>query len=42
MKAGGGDNGKPDVRKYIHENYYAGFVHDPAGNNVEAVCQTPE
>lgn len=25
-----------------HPGYYAGFVRDPDGNNVEAVCHTPE
>jgi catechol 2,3-dioxygenase-like lactoylglutathione lyase family enzyme len=24
-----------------HEHYYGGFVRDPDGNNVEAVCHTP-
>jgi catechol 2,3-dioxygenase-like lactoylglutathione lyase family enzyme len=25
-----------------HEGYYGAFVRDPDGNNVEAVCHTPE
>ncbi len=25
-----------------HPTYYGGFVRDPDGNNVEAVCHTPE
>jgi hypothetical protein len=25
-----------------HPGYYGGFVRDPDGNNVEAVCHTPE
>ena len=25
-----------------HPNYYGGFVRDPDGNNVEAVCHQPE
>jgi hypothetical protein len=25
-----------------HKQYYGGFVRDPAGNNVEAVCNKPE
>ena len=25
-----------------HAAYYGGFVRDPDGNNVEAVCHTPE
>ena len=33
---GGQDNGAPGVRPY-HPNYYAAFVIDPDGNNIEAV-----
>lgn len=33
---GGKDNGKPDERSY-HPGYYAAFVLDPDGNNIEAV-----
>jgi catechol 2,3-dioxygenase-like lactoylglutathione lyase family enzyme len=40
--AGGKDNGAPGVRAHYHENYYAAYVHDAAGNNVEAVCHRPE
>lgn len=36
VEAGGKDNGKPGERPY-HPGYYAGFVTDPDGNNVEAV-----
>jgi catechol 2,3-dioxygenase-like lactoylglutathione lyase family enzyme len=25
-----------------HDDYYGAFVRDPDGNNVEAVCHTPE
>ncbi len=25
-----------------HPTYYAGFVRDPDGNNIEAVCHTPD
>jgi catechol 2,3-dioxygenase-like lactoylglutathione lyase family enzyme len=39
LAAGGQDNGQPDVRPQYHDNYYAAFVLDPAGNNVEAVYQ---
>jgi hypothetical protein len=35
------DNGA-GVRSHYHENYYAAFVHDAAGNNIEAVCHSPE
>ena len=34
--AGGRDNGEPGERHY-HPGYYAAFVLDPDGNNVEAV-----
>ena len=40
--AGGKDNGAPGVRSHYHENYYAAFVHDADGNNIEAVCHAPE
>lgn len=36
LAAGGRDNGKPGERPY-HPGYYAAFLLDPAGNNVEAV-----
>jgi catechol 2,3-dioxygenase-like lactoylglutathione lyase family enzyme len=41
LAAGGTDNGGPGIRENYHPNYYAAFVHDPDGNNIEAVCQTP-
>jgi catechol 2,3-dioxygenase-like lactoylglutathione lyase family enzyme len=34
--AGGRDNGKPGERHY-HPGYYAAYVLDPDGNNIEAV-----
>ena len=37
LDAGGKDNGKPGYRDY-HDSYYAAFLLDPDGNNVEAVC----
>ena len=37
LKAGGRDNGKPGYRSY-HDAYYAAFLLDPDGNNIEAVC----
>jgi catechol 2,3-dioxygenase-like lactoylglutathione lyase family enzyme len=40
LKAGGRDNGKPGERPY-HPGYYAGFLLDPEGNNVEAVYHGP-
>lgn len=36
LKAGGTDNGRPGERKY-HPGYYAAFILDPDGNNIEAV-----
>ena len=38
IKAGGKDNGKPGVREDYSPNYYAAFVYDPDGNNIEVVC----
>lgn len=35
---GGQDNGAPGIRAY-HPEYYAAFVLDPDGNNIEAVYQ---
>ncbi|GMA85648.1 hypothetical protein GCM10025868_08980 [Angustibacter aerolatus] len=32
---------EPRVRPEYHEHYYGGFVRDPDGNNVEAVCHRP-
>ncbi|HTR18687.1 MAG TPA: VOC family protein [Candidatus Paceibacterota bacterium] len=37
LKAGGKDNGKPGYRKDYWPGYYAAFVHDLDGHNVEAV-----
>jgi len=36
LAAGGRDNGKPGPRPY-HPGYFAAFLLDPAGNNIEAV-----
>lgn len=36
LKGGGVDNGKPGERPY-HPGYYAAFLLDPDGNNIEAV-----
>lgn len=38
LKAGGRDNGKPGLRADYSPTYYAAFLIDPDGNNVEAVC----
>jgi len=37
VEAGGVDNGRPGLRPRYHSGYYAAFVLDPDGNNVEAV-----
>jgi catechol 2,3-dioxygenase-like lactoylglutathione lyase family enzyme len=42
LAAGGKDNGAPGLRPHYHEHYYAAFVHDADGNNIEAVCQAPQ
>jgi catechol 2,3-dioxygenase-like lactoylglutathione lyase family enzyme len=42
LAAGASDNGPPGTRSDIHENYYAAFVIDPDGHNIEAVCHLPE
>lgn len=41
MKAGGKDNGPPGPRPEYSKGYYAGFVIDPDGNNIEAVYFEP-
>lgn len=41
LAAGGKDNGKPGERPAYHPGYYAAFVIDPDGNNVEAVFHGP-
>ncbi|MEM8792650.1 MAG: VOC family protein [Pseudomonadota bacterium] len=40
--AGGADNGPPGLRPHYHPDYYAAFVLDPDGHNIEAVCHTPK
>ena len=42
LAAGGKDNGAPGLRKDYSPKYYAAFLLDPDGNNVEAVCHLPE
>ncbi|MBT1176768.1 VOC family protein [Bifidobacterium callimiconis] len=36
LAAGGTDNGAPGPRPNYGPTYYAAFVHDPEGNNIEA------
>ena len=38
LAAGGRDHGAPGLRPHYHPNYYAAFVFDPDGLNIEAVC----
>ena len=40
LAAGGKDNGAPGLRPRYHAHYYAAFVHDPDGYNIEAVVHT--
>jgi catechol 2,3-dioxygenase-like lactoylglutathione lyase family enzyme len=40
LEHGGRDNGPPGERPY-HPGYYAAFVLDPDGNNIEAVFHGP-
>jgi catechol 2,3-dioxygenase-like lactoylglutathione lyase family enzyme len=41
LAAGGTDNGAPGLRTDYHPHYYAAFVIDPEGNNIEVVCHEP-
>jgi catechol 2,3-dioxygenase-like lactoylglutathione lyase family enzyme len=41
LAAGGRDNGGPGLRLHYGPDYYAAFVFDPDGNNIEAVCRAP-
>jgi catechol 2,3-dioxygenase-like lactoylglutathione lyase family enzyme len=38
LAAGGRDNGAPGLRADYGPSYFAAFLIDPDGNNVEAVC----
>jgi len=42
IAAGGRDNGPPGIRAHYHPDYYAAFVLDPDGHNIEAVCHAPQ
>jgi catechol 2,3-dioxygenase-like lactoylglutathione lyase family enzyme len=42
IAAGGRDNGPPGLRPHYHATYYAAFVFDPDGHNIEAVCHALE
>ncbi len=41
LAAGAKDNGPPGIRLKYNANYYAAFVLDPDGHNIEAVCHAP-
>ncbi|HYB90524.1 MAG TPA: VOC family protein [Candidatus Binataceae bacterium] len=41
IAAGGKDNGAPGLRTEYTPTYYAAFVLDPDGNNLEVVCHEP-
>lgn len=42
LAAGGKDNGAPGIRAQYHPDYYAAFVFDLDGHNIEVVCHKPE
>ena len=42
LEAGAGDNGAPGLRPHYHASYYAGFILDPDGHNLEFVCHAPQ
>jgi catechol 2,3-dioxygenase-like lactoylglutathione lyase family enzyme len=42
IAAGAKDHGAPGLRPHYHKDYYGGFVIDPDGHNVEAVCRKAE
>jgi catechol 2,3-dioxygenase-like lactoylglutathione lyase family enzyme len=41
LAAGGADNGAPGLRLMYHPDYYAAFITDLNGHNLEAVCHAP-
>jgi catechol 2,3-dioxygenase-like lactoylglutathione lyase family enzyme len=38
LEAGGRDHGAPGLRPHYGTHYYAAFILDPDGHNIEAVC----
>ena len=42
VAAGGTCHGKPGIRAHSGPTYFAAFVRDPVGNNIEAVCTAAE
>jgi catechol 2,3-dioxygenase-like lactoylglutathione lyase family enzyme len=41
LAAGGRSLGAPGIRPHYDANYYAAYVTDPDGHNIEAVCRRP-
>lgn len=41
LTAGASDHGGPGLRPHYHPDYYAAFVLDLDGHNIEAVCHAP-
>jgi predicted lactoylglutathione lyase len=41
LLSGGESNGEPGIREQLGPNYYAAYVLDLDGNNIEAVCHKP-
>jgi predicted lactoylglutathione lyase len=41
LKAGGRDNGGPGYREHYSPGYYAAFLFDPDGNNIEFLYRDP-
>lgn len=39
LEAGGKDNGAPGFRPRYGEHWYAAYILDPDGHNIEAVCR---
>lgn len=42
IAAGGKCNGAPGLRPQYTKTYYAAFIIDPSGHNIEVVCHEPE
>jgi catechol 2,3-dioxygenase-like lactoylglutathione lyase family enzyme len=42
VSAGATPNGSPGLRPQYDPDYFAAFVLDPDGHNVEAVCRMPD
>ncbi|KAK9357923.1 glyoxalase/bleomycin resistance protein/dioxygenase [Lipomyces starkeyi] len=40
VKIGGQHNGKPGIREHYAPDYYAAFIFDPDGNNVEIATRS--